>query len=57
MCALDDPATEFPEYIDATFSWPTSTLRDADFVVPTCQVYQGEEEDLEFKGTFEATMM
>ena len=32
MCALDDPATEFPEYIDATFSWSTSTLQDADFV-------------------------
>ena len=25
-------------------------------VVPKCQVYQGEEEDLEFKGTVEATM-
>ena len=25
-------------------------------VVPNCQVYQGEEEDLEFKGTVEATM-
>ena len=25
-------------------------------VVPKCQIYQGEEEDLEFKGTVEATM-
>ena len=25
-------------------------------VVPICQVYQGEKEDLEFKGTVEATM-
>ena len=25
-------------------------------VVPKCQVYQGKEEDLEFKGTVEATM-
>ena len=25
-------------------------------VVPICQVYQGEEKDLEFKGTVEATM-